>query len=60
MNAAMTLYEEQEFAYRVKIRCSNGPKRTKSANRPRYGRSRGQQPVLFNGIHRRRKKRIMW
>ena len=61
MNAAITMYEEQEFSYSMKNRPST-PKRTPfRTNRPSYGRrSRSNGPQSFNGIHLRRSKKIRW
>jgi len=62
MNAAMTMYEEQELSYSLKKRpdATSGtrPFRTGS-NRASFGR-RGKAPLSFNGIHRRRQKKIRW
>ena len=32
----------------------------KSSNTPRYSRRRGKSPAQFNGMHRRRSKKIKW
>jgi hypothetical protein len=31
-----------------------------SRRRPNMGRKRGKMPQSFNGIHRRRRKKIVW
>ena len=61
MNAAITRYEDQEFSYSVKARPKTGinrPQRT--TNRPSYGRRRGKSPTSFNGMHRRRQRKLRW
>lgn len=59
MNAAMTMYEDQELSYSVQARPKSGNVRKQRVNRPSYGR-RGKNPQSFNGIHRRRSKKIRW
>jgi hypothetical protein len=60
MNAAISNYDEQDFEYR------NREKRQKltppsHARRSRHSaRRRGKSPDQFNGIHRRRSKKISW
>ena len=63
MNAAITLYEDQELSYSLKTRPATGTKRSSmgaGTNRPNYSRSRGKTPLSFNGIHRRHAKKIRW
>ena len=63
MNAAVDLYEGQEFDYQVGNRNSTSNKRRggfKSYNRPQYARKRGSGPRQHNGMHRRRRKKIQW
>ncbi len=62
MNAAITAYEDHEINYGVSIRRHENVNRVtaKSSNTPRYGRRRGQSPAQFNGMHRRRSKKIKW
>ena len=51
-------YHEQEFEYQV----NNGRVKTPQvvrAKSPRYSRG-GKSPQSFNGIHRRRKRRMSW
>jgi hypothetical protein len=60
MNALFTDYENQSAEYKVDCRVerrSESPQR--QANRP-IGRRRGKAPAQFNGIHRRRTKKIRW
>jgi hypothetical protein len=63
MNAAITLYEDQELSYSLKTRPAIGTKRSSmgaGTNRPNYSRSRGKTPLSCNGIHRRHAKKIRW
>ena len=59
MNAAMNMYEEQEFSYSAKTRPAVGNNSPKRTNRANFGR-RGKSPQSFNGMHRRRTKKIRW
>lgn len=60
MNATMVDYAGHDFLYSLKIRRNEGPRRPKQAASPRYSRRRGKSPLSFNGIHRRRTKKILW
>jgi hypothetical protein len=60
MNAAIPNYDDQEFSYR-----SREPRDASSApNHARRSRAmarrRAKTPAQFNGIHRRRRKKINW
>ena len=63
MNAAVTHYDAVNFDYRSEFgrnrAGTNTPSRSAS-NRPSHGRRRGKSPQQFNGIHRRRCKKISW
>jgi len=62
MNAVVTAYEDHEINYGVSIRRYESSNRAtaKSSNTPRYSRRRGKSPAQFNGMHRRRSKKIKW
>ena len=65
MNAAVTIYESTDFDYKVDgvERSYKSPTNSYSRkrNQPTYRRRRGGgNPVQFNGIHRRRCKKIKW
>ena len=61
MNASVSLYEDQEsyaFKSRPNSTSGNSPSENNST-RARFGR-RSKAPQSFNGMHRRRKKKIRW
>lgn len=59
MNTAITHYEENDLNYKVQFRSVSAPDRpARKANRPSHGQKRSKGPVSFNGIHRRRNKKI--
>ena len=64
MNAAVTNYDTVDFDYRTEFGSSSGRRKStpsrSTSNRPSFGRKRGKHPQQFNGIHRRRKKKISW
>ena len=60
MNASTSQYEAPGAEFRVSFREEGGTRNSPSARRPKFGRKRGKGPQLFNGIHRRRKKKINW
>jgi len=64
MNTAINQYDAQEFDYRVQFRSTSGsadPAREEpKSNAPRFRRKRGGHPMQFNGMHRRRTKKIRW
>ena len=63
MNAAVDHYEGQELDYQIGNRTSNSVTNRggfKSSNRPQYSRNRGKGPRQYNGMHRRRRKKIQW
>ena len=61
MNISVDNFDEQSFEYSVKKRAGAdaGDSKTRS-QRQTFGRKRGKTPQQFNGIHRRRKKKIRW
>ena len=64
MNAAMTQYDDEGPEYRVEDRRSNHRDAARDemarSQQASYRRSRGRSPQQYNGIHRRRRKRISW
>jgi hypothetical protein len=60
MNAASSNYDDQEFSYRARENrdVSSAPNHARRARA--LGRRRGKAPAQFNGIHRRRRKKISW
>jgi len=61
MNKAASIYADENFDYSVDERKQNQRSRKSSSKSrsPSY-RSKGKSAQSFNGIHRRRKKRINW
>lgn len=62
MNASVSLYEDQELSYAFKSRpnsSSGNSPNDNNSTRARFGR-RAKAPQSFNGMHRRRKKKIRW
>ena len=61
MNALFTDYEndsaEYSVSYRAKKSSTSG---SRSQARTPVARRRGKAPAQFNGIHRRRNKKIRW
>ena len=61
MNAIITQYEASQCSYRVDFGSSKRSAQTfGKQKRPNYRRRRGKGPVQFDGMHRRRRKRISW
>ena len=60
MNASVSTYGEAEFDYKVEFNYADTTERPVRRNRLSYGRRRGKQPRSYNGIHRRRQRRIKW
>ena len=62
MNASsMSFNEDFDQAVSYRRSSSTSSHRTTSrAKRGSFGRRRGKGPQQFNGIHRRRKKKISW
>ncbi len=61
MNA--TIYQAtdgNELAYHIEFRPARKAPTLQKANRPVFGRRRKNNPKQFNGIHRRRRKKIAW
>ncbi len=58
MNAANTDFSDQEMDYKVEFRNADTSNRPQRSRGPSH--ARGKQPKSYNGIHRRRKKRIRW
>ena len=59
MNAPNHGYNEQEFEYQVDHGRRGDQERERRPRRPQYSRA-GSRPGAFNGIHRRRNKRLAW
>ncbi|MCA9264896.1 MAG: hypothetical protein KDA60_13645 [Planctomycetales bacterium] len=62
MNAATTIYDSLGWEHKVVSRGdrhTSSPRPTGRKQSPRFSR-RGKSPQQFNGIHRRRKKKIVW
>lgn len=55
------LYDQEDNEFAIDYRQSK-PKGTakQRSERQTFGRRRGKTPQQFNGIHRRRKKKIRW
>jgi len=61
MNMASNDYEDQEIQYKTEFRYrGDRPAAKQQSSRPTYGRRRGKAPQQHNGMHRRRRRRIMW
>ena len=61
MNMSENTYaDDGNVEYSVKFRKSGGSTATKRSHQPTFGRRRGKTPQQFNGIHRRRRKKIRW
>ena len=61
MNTSLNDYtDDGNVEYSVKFRNSSGAAAGKSSQRTTFGRRRGKTPQQFNGIHRRRRKKIRW
>lgn len=61
MNAAISNFDDNEFSYRSR------EKQTKSKEVPNHSRRssasarrRGKAPEQFNGMHRRRRRKLSW
>ena len=52
-------YEGLQADYRVSGFRSSEPFKSSKRQRPTYARRRGRMPESFNGMHRRRRKKIM-
>ncbi|MEM8678204.1 MAG: hypothetical protein AAGF97_02510 [Planctomycetota bacterium] len=62
MNASSNSFND-DFDQAVSFRRSSSTSGTTNANRAKrgsFGRRRGKGPQQFNGIHRRRTKKISW
>jgi len=60
MNASMNNGSETEFDYLSEFKHADTNDRPAQKSRLTYGRQRGKQPRSYNGIHRRRQRRIKW
>jgi hypothetical protein len=61
MNATMNQYDDgTSISFKVQFRMVRTPVAGKQTSRPSHSRRRGRGPQLFNGIHRRRHKKISW
>lgn len=52
-------YEYAEMSYGTQ-RFESGRSNVSKRQRPTVGRRRGKTPQSFNGIHRRRRKKLNW
>lgn len=53
------LYQEYEMTSHAEYGRSDNTEKSRSRRRTNYSRS-GNRPAAFNGIHRRRRKRVSW
>jgi hypothetical protein len=60
MNAANSNYDEQDFNYRSREQNSKATPPSHARRSRHSARRRGKAPEQFNGIHRRRSKKINW
>ena len=60
MNISVNNFDDQSFEYSVKERQEGEGRPKNRSQRQTFGRRRGKTPQQFNGIHRRRKKKIRW
>ena len=59
MNVSANSLQDQDNAQVVSQRAAKGPKHF--GTRPKkFGRSYGKGPSQFNGMHRRRRKKLQW
>jgi hypothetical protein len=54
------VYEATDFDYGTESFRNFERVGSSKRQRPIMGRSRGKQPQSFNGIHRRRRRKITW
>lgn len=60
MNAASSNYDEQEFAYREREKRQPVTPPSHARRSTHSARRQAKNPVQFNGMHRRRSKKINW
>ncbi len=62
MNYLIHDFDDSESTYSVHFRKNSDGSADKTArsSRPIMGRRRGKSPQQFNGMHRRRRKKIRW
>lgn len=61
MEKTMTHDKEiDQETYQVAFRNATGDKSKSRSQRPTFGRGRSKTPQQFNGIHRRRRKKMRW
>ena len=60
MNAAISNYDEQEFNYRSRENRKTSTPPSHARRSRQFGAGGVKTPVQFNGIHRRRSKKINW
>jgi hypothetical protein len=60
MNAAISNYEDNDFSYRSREKSKKLTPPSHSRRSSNSARRRGKSPEQFNGIHRRRSKKINW
>jgi hypothetical protein len=53
-------YEFAEIEYGTETFRVSERAKTSKQQRPTMGRRRGKTPQSFNGMHRRRRRKIMW
>ena len=53
-------YLREDFEFEANDRQSSARSAKPSAGRRTYSKKRAKSPQQFNGIHRRRKKKIRW
>ncbi|MCA9198507.1 MAG: hypothetical protein KDA87_13260 [Planctomycetales bacterium] len=60
MNAAISNFDEHEFSYRNREKQASHRAPSHSSRSRAASRRRAKAPVQFNGIHRRRRKKLNW
>ena len=60
MNAAISHYDEQEFIYGSRENQKKAAPPSHARRSRHSARRRAKNPVQFNGMHRRRSKKINW
>lgn len=60
MNAAISNYDEADFSYRSRDNSKKLTPPSHSRRSSNGSRRRAKAPEQFNGIHRRRSKKISW
>lgn len=60
MNYLNSNFEDDQASFTVSYRTTAKQEKPVREQRGGFGRRRGTSPVQFNGIHRRRRKKIRW